>query len=287
MDMSYASPTERPRGFFASLRLALRIAAGGFRLLWRYPVLAVPLVPILVLVVSAEFSLFFIQSLVLALFVVFAVAYPLMFAFAITGRLLKQIEEGARPSLFAALGAPDTVRMIPRVLALSAVWYGLVTILVIIETAVHAIIGRISDNLADTVVNAIFGTIADALRMAGFMLVAIMTFEDIGLRPAVARLRAVVSSSPIAILGGLVLTKFVGTLSVLAVILIPESAGIFILIPLGIVWVLGMYIEQIFVTGLYLYATRPDSRLVSILLADFAGRELPEWRVGRLGETVV
>jgi hypothetical protein len=276
MDISYASPTERPRGFFASLRLALKIAGGGFRLLWRYPVLAAPLLPILVLVILTELSLFFIQSLLLALLVIIAVAYALMFAFAVTGHLLKQIEAGARPSLLAALGAPDTVRMAPRVLVLSAVWYALVAVLVIIETAVHAVIGRISDNLADTVVNALFGTVAHALRMAGFMLVAIMTFEDVGLRPAFARLRSVVAGSPITILGGLVLTKFVGALSVAAAIFLPESLGLFLLFPLGALWLVGMYVEQIFVTGLYLYSVRPESRIVSILLEDFVGNELPQ-----------
>lgn len=264
-----------PRGFFASLVLAFRIATGGLRLLWRHPVLALPLAPILVLVLVAIVSLMFVRSLFLGLLVVFAVAYALMFSFAITGHMLRRIDEGAPPSLVAAVASSGTVRLIPRVFVLSAVWYGLVTVLVIVETAVRTVLGRISDDLADALLNAIFGTIADALRMAGFMLVAIMTFEDVTLRPAFARLRTVVAGSPISVLGGLVLTKFVGMLSVLAFMFVPESAGLFVLIPLGLLWILGMYLEQIFVTGLYLYVTRPESRLVAILLEDFVGKELP------------
>ena len=270
------SEVERPRGFFASLGLALRIARGGLRLLWRFPILALPLVPIFLLVIATLFSLLFIQSLLLALPVIFAVAYALMFSFAITSHMLRQIEDGERPSIVRALTSPATVRMIPRVLALSALWYLLVTFLVIVETALRALLGRISEDLADAVVGFIFGTIADALRMAGFMLVAIMTFEDVGLRPAASRLRAIVSNNPITIVGGLALTKLIGLITVLAVMFVPESAGFLIIIPLGLLWILGMYVEQLFVTGLYLYTAMPESRLVEILLGDFVGNELPE-----------
>jgi hypothetical protein len=258
------------------MRLALRIARGGLRLLWRYPKLALPLLPIYVLALAALLSLLYIQSLPLALLVVFAVAYALMFSFAITSHMLHQIEEGGQPSLLKAVTSPATVRMIPRVFALSTLWYLLVTILVIVETAIRTLLGRISDDLADAVLGFIFGTVADALRMAGFMLVAIMTFEDVGLRPATGRLRAIASDSPVTILGGLALTKFVSLLSVLAVMFAPESLGLLIFIPLAALWILGMYLEQIFVTGLYLYSAAPESRLVAILLEDFVGKELPQ-----------
>ena len=273
---TYVSEVERPRGFFASLRLALRIARGGLRLLWRFPKLALPLVPIFVLVMAALFSLLFIQSLFLALLVIFVVAYALMFSFAITSHMLRQIEDGARPSIFQALTSPATARMIPRVLALSAFWYLLVTLLVIVETALRTFLGRISEKLADAVAGFIFGTIADALRMAGFMLVAIMTFEEIGLRPATGRLRTIASGNPVTILGGLALTKLVAGISILVAMFIPESVGLLIFVPLGLLWILGMYVEQLFVTGLYLYTTMPDSRLVEILLDDFVGNELPK-----------
>ena len=276
MTTSYTASAGRPRGVVGALKLALRIALGGGRLLWRYPKLVLPLVPIFVLVLGTMLSLLFIQSFVLQLLVVFAVAYALMFSFAITSHMLNQIENGGRPSILAALSSSGTVRMIPRVFALSVIWYVLVFILVVVETALRGLLGRINERLADAAVAFIFGAVADALRMAGFMLVAIMTFEDIGLRPATGRLRQVVSGNPITILGGLALTKAVALLSVLAVMVLPESLGRFLLIPLAVLWILGMYLEQIFVTGLYLYATRPDSRIVEILLQDFLSRELPQ-----------
>jgi hypothetical protein len=40
-------------------------------------------------------------------------------------------------------------------------------------------------------------------------------------------------------------------------------------------WLLSIYLEQLFVTGLYLYSTVPDSPVVRILLQDLLGRELP------------
>lgn len=280
MTGTYAPPLSRPKGFFASLSLALRIARGSARLLWRYPKLVLPLIPIFLLVLMAVFALFFVQNVVVALLVVFAVAYALMFSFAITAQMLRQIDEDGAPSLLQALTSSSLVRMIPRVLALSFVWYVLVALLVAIEGALRLVLDRISDDLADAVVNLIFGTLADALRMAGFMLVAIMTFEDSGMREALTLLRAVTRDNPITILGGLVLTKFMGLLSLLIVMFSPGILGILVFFPLGILWILSMYLEQLFVTGLYLYSTRPTSRLVSILLQDFVGRELPDLRPG-------
>lgn len=277
MSESYTSHKAGRRGFLGSVELALKIAVGGLRLLWHYPKLVLPLVPVYVILILALFSLLFIQDQFLGLLVVFVVGYALMFSFAITSYQLRQLEEGAKPSILAAVSSPNTMRMIPRILTLSAVWYLLVMILVSIETALRALLGRISDDLADAVLNFVFGTVADAVRMAGFMLVAIMTFEGVGLRPAVDRLRTVASGNAVVILGGLALTKLLSLVALLVVMFLPEWTIYFILIPVGMVWFLGMYIEQIFVTTLYLYACRPQSRLVEIVLKDFVGNELPEF----------
>ena len=275
----------RRRGFFASLGLAYRIALGGLRLLRLYPKVVLPLIPVFFMVILTILGLYFIQNLILALLVVFCLAYALMFSFAITGQMLKQVHEGRDPSILQAFTAPGMVRMIPRVLLLSTIWYALVLVLVIIETAVRTLLGRISDDLADVVIRAIFGTLADVLRMAGFMLVAIMVFEDVGLSPAFRRMRITLKDSPIVALGGLVLTKMASFLIFGVVMLLGELFGdmafglltealMFLLVGLG--WILAIYLEQIFVTGLYLYNTAPDSPLVDIILRDQIGRELPE-----------
>jgi hypothetical protein len=45
---------------------------------------------------------------------------------------------------------------------------------------------------------------------------------------------------------------------------------------MAVAWILSMFLEQLFVTGLYLYGHEPDSPVVEILLRDVVGRELPE-----------
>jgi hypothetical protein len=45
---------------------------------------------------------------------------------------------------------------------------------------------------------------------------------------------------------------------------------------LAIGWLLCIYLEQLFVTGLYLYCALPDSPIVKILLQDIIGHELPD-----------
>ena len=45
------------RGFFASVGLALEIVGGSLRLLRRYPVLVVPLIPVFLMVLGVEFGL--------------------------------------------------------------------------------------------------------------------------------------------------------------------------------------------------------------------------------------
>jgi hypothetical protein len=275
----------RRRGFFASLGLASRIALGGLRLLKTYPKVVLPLIPIFFMMIFTLFGLYFIPSLILSLLVIFCLAYALMFSFAITGQMLKQVHEGMDPSILGAFAAPGMVRMIPRVLLLSTIWYALVIVLVIIETAVRTILGRISDDLADLVIGAVFGTLADVLRMAGFMLVAIMVFEDIGLSPAFSRMRVTLKDNPIVALGGLVLTKIASLLIFGVLIFVGDFLGdsgfglltgalMFLLLGLG--WMLAIYLEQIFVTGLYLYSVAPESPLVGIILRDQIGQELPD-----------
>lgn len=274
-------------GFADSLALSGKIVRGSFSLLRQYPVLAVPLLPVLVLVLLLEAAaLFWTSPLGLGLFMlaVFFIATCLMLSFAVCGQMLKHIEAGDKPSLRTALSTPAMLPMIPRVLGLSAVWYSLVLILVTVEMILSALLSRLSDDLSDRVLGSIFGTMANALRMAGFMIVAIMTFEDVGLVPAFRRLRAVLKAQTNSALGGLVLTKVVT--SVIALVLygitwlLAESnlggLALAALLPLAAMgWLLAMYLEQLFVTGLYRYSAAPDSALVKILLGDVLGCELP------------
>jgi hypothetical protein len=134
------------------------------------------------------------------------------------------------------------------------------------------------------VVRAVFGTIGDALRMAGFMMVTIMTFEDIGLRPAFSRLRAILKNRSIAALSGLALIKLVTGLIFLVIYGMIEFlnqieiglVGVAIIFTAMIfTWLLSMYLEQLFVAGLYLYAEAPRGRVVRIMLDDVIGNELP------------
>lgn len=284
---------QRPKGFFASLGLAVRIARGGLSLLVKYPIVVVPLLLVYILVLSAAFSLFFISSSILAYSVIFVVAYSLMFSFAISSQLLLQIHHGRKPSLILAFGAPGTRRMIPNVLKLSVVWYILVAILVAIETVIRGLLDRISDDLADVVIESVMGTFAAALRMAGFMMVAIMTFEEISFSASFARLREIVRESPISAVGGLVLTKMVGFLIFAAFFILSGTIGTsdqsllafgLTMLAMALAWVLAMFLEQIFVTGLYLYHTFPDSPLVELILAGQLGRELPEPTYPELSE---
>ena len=52
---------------------------------------------------------------------------------------------------------------------------------------------------AEGIVSGIFGTIADALRMMGFMLIPIMTFEEVGLKDGFRRMRSILTDN----LGGM------------------------------------------------------------------------------------
>jgi hypothetical protein len=296
MDYGAKAEARERRGFFASLGLAWRIFTGTLHLLKRHPKLLLPLLPVFVMAFLISYSIYnmaFISSTVLVLLIgaIFVTAYALMFSFAISSRMLKQIHKSQVVSVTDAISAPETVRMIPRVLALSIVWYGLVLVLVIIEMIISAILDRISRGLGQRVVRVIFGAAADALRMAAFMMVAIMVFEDVGLRPAFGRLREIVRDHAIAALGGLALTGIATALIGLVVYGISKFLGgtelagmatVVMLPVLAIGWLLAIYLEQMFVTGLYLYSTSPESPLVDILLGDFVGSDLPQPEMAEL-----
>jgi hypothetical protein len=286
MAMNIYSTGRHRLGFGGSIRLAFKIVAGSFRLLRRYPIIVVPLLPVAAMVLGLSVALLFMPPLWLALPAIYAVAFALMFSFAISGNLLLQAHEGRRPSLLRAVSSPALLRMIPRVLLLATGWYVLVFILTAIEMAINALLSRISDDLADGVTRAIFGTIGDALRMAGFMLITIMTFEDLGLGRATGRLKALIAESPITSLAGLTLTKLASAaifallfgLTTLLAGIDSNVAGLAFIGLLGLSilgWVLAIYLEQLFVTGLYLYAAVPESPLVGILLGSVVGDQLP------------
>lgn len=277
------------RGFLASLRLAFGIVAGSFRLLWLHPILVVPLLPVFLMVIALEIGLLFLLasegSLYWAYALIFAVAYCLMFSFAITSSMLQQIHEGRKPSLVSAISASSNPRMITSVFSLTAIWYALVFVLVIIETVVKTLVSRLSENLVEYV-EVFFDTFAAALRMMGFMLIPIMVFEGVGLHDAYQRMKTTLRNSPISALSGLALTKMASALIFLIIMgfftvveSLDEATSAALLLLgfplLGIGWMLAMYLEQLFATALYLYATLPESPVVMILLKKHIGRELP------------
>jgi hypothetical protein len=272
----------------ASLRLAYKIVVGSLRLLLSYPILVVPMLPVYVLVLFVLLNLSTPDtwpSLLLQFLEVFGVALALMLSFAAISLMLRQLHEGREPSLRAAVLSPDLMKMVPSVMGLTAIWFSVVLVLVIVEMVIRALLDRISESLSDAVVNAIFGTLADALRMAAFMMIAIMAFEKVGVQPAYERLKNVAKREGVTACGGLVLTGLVSALIVLllvgaewAVVNLGMGAvsPVLWVVILAPVWLLSMYLEQLFVTGLYLYCTVPDSPVVAALLRDVLGRELPQ-----------
>ena len=143
-------------------------------------------------------------------------------------------------------------------------------------------------NYGARIVNFIFGGIAYALRMMGFMLIPIMLSEEVGLSQGFSRMKSILKESPIQAFTGLALTRIVFVAT--ALLLVPliylqihlglEISGtVMIFILYGMAWCLGMYLEQIFVTGLYLYATQPQSEVVSLLLEKQIGLTLPEIQI--------
>ena len=275
------------RGIVRSLGLAFGIVTGSLRLLGRYPVLVVPLLPVFLLVLILEIDLLLVNNLFVGLFLVFVVAHSLMYSFAITSHMLKQIHHEKKPSLVKAITSSDSVRIIPKIFVLTVIWFSIILIIVALEMAIDAALSRFGNagESAKRAINAAIGTVADALRMMGFMLIPIMVFEGIGLAQSFGRLKSTLKDSPITALGGLILTKVVTTLIFLVVYLSFQSIGssenaaiLLVLIGfplLGMGWVFAMYLEQIFVTGLYLYSAFPESPIVATLLKSHLGRELP------------
>jgi hypothetical protein len=115
-------------GITGSLGLAFKIIAGSLRLLLRYPKIILPLLPVFGMVLLVDVAIHYLDrgaSIWLILLAIFAVAYMLLFSFAISSRLLKQIDQAQEPSLTSAITSPEMIRMIPRLFVLSIFWYGL------------------------------------------------------------------------------------------------------------------------------------------------------------------
>src|SRR5579863_8375488 len=108
--VSTISNSRKRRGLIASLRLAFDILVGSFRLLWRYPILILPLVPLFLMVLALEVWLLLLPALV-AWVMLFGLAYCLMFSFAITSHMLQRIDQKQNPEFWKAFGESITVPM--------------------------------------------------------------------------------------------------------------------------------------------------------------------------------
>jgi hypothetical protein len=223
----------------------------------------------------------------LGMLLIFVAAFSLMFSFVITSNMLMQIHNEQEPSLGEAISSPKTIGMFPKVFVLTIIWFSLVLILIFVEMLINSLLKRIfgEGNYGSRIVNFITGGIADALRMMGFMLIPIMLFEDVGLSKGFSRMKSILKESPIKALTGLVLTSLVfsaTTLVAVAFYYIFDLAilgNVMILILYGMGWCLGMYLEQLFVAGLYLYSTQTKSKVVSVLLEKHIGLTLPEIQI--------
>jgi hypothetical protein len=256
--------------------------AGSLRLLWRYPVLIVPLLPVFPMVLGVEVGVWYLDNLLVVLALIYGVVYALLFSFTITGNVLLQIHEGGHPSLVQAVSSPITLRMMPRVFLLGSIWFTLVWIVVLIGRVITALLSRVlGDKVAERITDSIFGVTAIAIRMAAFMLIPIMVFEEVGLTQGFRQMKSTLQDQAIAALSGLALTKVVTLLIALIVTTIPQimepsqAATIAAVAFLGTGWMLTMYLEQMYVAGLYLYTVLPESAVVGILLESQIGRELP------------
>lgn len=74
---------------------------------------------------------------------------------------------------------------------------------------------------------------------------------------------------------GLFILVIYGMVELLDQIEIGLVGGVIIFTVMLFGWLLSMYLEQLFVAGLYLYAAAPRSRVVAIMLDDVIGDELP------------
>ena len=271
----------------SSIKSGYDIFIGCFHLLVKYPILIVPLIPVYLIVSGVCFWLDSGPDFFVGMFLIFVAAFSLMFSFVITSNMLMQIHNGQEPSLGEAISSPKTIGMFPKVIVLTIIWFSLVLILIFVEMLINSLLRRVfgRGNYGSRIVNFITGGIADALRMMGFMLIPIMLFEDVGLSKGFSRMKSVLKESPIKALTGLALTGLVfsaTTLVAVAIYYIYDVAilsNVMILILYGMGWCLGMYLEQLFVAGLYLYSTQTQSEVVSVLLEKHIGLTLPEIQI--------
>jgi hypothetical protein len=255
---------------------------GSLRLLRQYPVLIVPLLPVFPMVLGVEIGIWYLQNMLIVLALIYGVVYALLFSFTITSNMLLQIHEGGHPSLVQAVSSPITLRLMPRVFLLGSIWFTLVWIVVLIDMVITALLSRVlGDEIAERITDSIFGVVALAIRMAAFMLIPIMVFEEVGLTQGLRLMKSTLQDQAIAAVSGLVLTKVVTAVIALIVATVPQivepsqAATIAAVAMLGTGWMLAMYLEQMYVAGLYLYTVLPESAVVSILLGSQAGSKLP------------
>lgn len=276
------------------LRFSKDIFIGSNRLILNFPILVFPFFLVCLVTAGLVFRYFGDPDRSLGWLYFFLVGFTVLYSFMISSNLLLQIQEGEEPSLFETIRSPKTLSMLPIVIFLSATWFMIFLIIVFIEMFLDILLLILTyspffnthlDEPASKMTNFFFGRNARVIRMLGFMLIPIILNEEVGLSKGYARLKFVLrSSNPITLFTGLKLTKTAIMFIVIPLLIqfwemisIELSTFNYVMMWIVIVfgWTLAMYLEQLFVMGLYLYTIQPDSRVVDILLGEHLGRELP------------
>jgi hypothetical protein len=273
--------------FIEQLKLVASLFVRVWQLLWRYPVMLVPLIfvyiySILVYILfrllpgsEITFLIYFIAIYILAFLVVFSGA--------IGCAMLKQLDEGNSPKLGGAIKIAFSA-FIPLLL-LTLIWYIVVIIISIIESLILSLVGR--SEAAKKAVRAAFSWITTTIRMMVFIMVPVFIFEKVGLGKSFKRLKQILTESPVTFGLGVVSAKIVFAILgwILFIILfIPALLGLFkygfflilAIILIMIINSIGMYFQEMFSAGLYLSLIKPDNKVTKEFFKGLDMKKLEE-----------
>lgn len=261
----------------------------AFRLLFKKPVFLVPIflcwlvVAFMVLYVRYYFP--FPEPLGAALlwvyFFIFVMAYTICLSNIVMLELMQQMEKGENTSLLKALGETitlDSIKIIPIAIVWSIIWFILALLKALtkrkrssdsrpepsLEDAARTLGG--ANNGPFTWLGLGLSLIQDIVRMTIFLALPAIAWENKGPFSAFKTAFSIIRRHPIQFLTAYTLTTITGIFMALPLIPIflaskaeidlPGTVWLGVIIYEGIIWTLGIYIEQMTTALLYIWHIR-------------------------------
>jgi len=291
-------------GFTASLTQGWKLFTLSIAAIKRYPILLAPLILVWIVLAAIAVGLQYVGDIPLWLIflLIFVVAYSISAACLVLLEVMQQIEAGEKPRLMKAwleFIAKDSLKVLPIAFVWAVIWFILLILQALSAKSRRKSQAASLENTAKSISDMAtpfswfrlgLDMVEKLIRMTVFSILPAIAWQGLGPWKGTKRGIGIIIKHPVEFLANYGLTGIAVVcmgipLSIISYIdqsgtHLPVYVWIAVIIYSGIVWTLGMYLEQMSVALLFLWhlkweqAGSPEGGLSSIPQPQLLGGEV-------------